>query len=143
MGLLRANLIQEALRVRNWACVSNSFMQHATQYSNLSIEKISQFLQQYPEIAQYLPDAIEIPRLPKEYLANVAYTVIKKPFADWVKAQINARNEKIITDQQLEVELDPELVEAFNASTHVSSKKSSENPPEDFGHLIDGIEKET
>ena len=65
---------------------------------------------------------IEIPRLPKEYLANIAYSVVKQPFSDWVKKQINLRNQKITTEQQLNIELDPELAAAFNNSTAVSSK---------------------
>ena len=65
---------------------------------------------------------IEIPRLPKDFLANVAFTVVGKPFGDWVKSQIEARNQKIIIERQLNIDLDPELAAAFNASTAVSSK---------------------
>jgi hypothetical protein len=47
---------------------------------------------------------------------------VKQPFSDWVKKQINVRNQKITTEQQLNIELDPELAAAFNNSTAVSSK---------------------
>ena len=60
-------------------------------------------------MAKWLPDVIEIRRLPKEFLANVAYTVIGQPFADWVRQQIEIRNEKLAVDQQIHIELDPEL----------------------------------
>ena len=73
-------------------------------------------------MAQWLPDLAEIPRLPKEFLANISYTVVGKQFSDWVKQQIEARNEKITIEKQLNIDLDPELAAAFNASTAVSSK---------------------
>ena len=73
-------------------------------------------------MAQWLPDLVEIPRLPKEFLANISYTVVGKSFSDWVKQQIEARNEKITVEKQLNIDLDPELAAAFNASTAVSSK---------------------
>ena len=65
---------------------------------------------------------IEIPRLPKDFIANVAFTVLGKPFGDWVKGQIELRNYKITTEKQLNIDMDPELAAAFNASTAVSSK---------------------
>ena len=82
---------------------------------------MSEFLQNHQQIADWLPEMIEIPRLPKDYLANVAFTVVGKPFGDWVKEQIEERNLKITTDKQLNIELDPELAAAFNASTAVST----------------------
>lgn len=83
---------------------------------------MSDFLQDHLEVANWLPDLIEIPRLPKEFLANVAFTVIGDPFGQWVKQQIEARNQKLTTEKQLNIDLDPELAAAFNASTAVSSK---------------------
>ena len=83
---------------------------------------MSSFLQNHQQVGDWLPDMIEIPRLPKEYIANVAFTVLGKPFGDWVKGQIELRNYKITTDKQLNIDLDPELAAAFNASTAVSSK---------------------
>jgi hypothetical protein len=64
---------------------------------------------------------IEIPRLPKEFLANVAFTVVGKPFGTWVKQQIEDRNQRLTIDKQLNIELDPELAAAFNSSTAIST----------------------
>ena len=83
---------------------------------------MSSFLQNHQQVGDWLPDMIEIPRLPKEYIANVAFTVLGKPFGDWVKGQIELRNYKITTEKQLNIDMDPELAAAFNASTAVSSK---------------------
>jgi hypothetical protein len=59
--------------------IKNTEVKHISvpQYEGLGIKEMSQFLQGHVDIVNYLPDMIEIPRLPKEYLANVAYTVVK------------------------------------------------------------------
>ena len=73
-------------------------------------------------MAQWLPDLREVPRLPKEFLCNIAYSVIGKPFGEFVRQRIEERNSKITVERQLNIELDAELATAFNASTAVSSK---------------------
>ena len=83
---------------------------------------MSNFLQDHQHVGDWLPDMIEIPRLPKDFIANVAFTVLGKPFGDWVKGQIELRNYKITTEKQLNIDMDPELAAAFNASTAVSSE---------------------
>ena len=42
-------------------------VRHVTipQYENLTIEAISNFVTQYGEVEDYLPDVIEIPKIPK------------------------------------------------------------------------------
>ena len=52
----------------------------------------------------------------------MAYTVIGRPFGEFVRQRIQERNEKITVERQLNIEMDPELAAAFNASTAVSSK---------------------
>lgn len=53
----------------------------------------------------------------------MAFTVVKKPFGTWVKQQIEDRNQRLTVDKQLNIELDPELAAAFNASTAISTQK--------------------
>ena len=93
-------------------------------YEGLGVNDICDFLQSHQHVARYLPDLSEIRRLPKEFLANVSYTAIGKPFGDWVRQQIETRNQKLAIDRQLNIELDPELAQAFHASTAISSKFS-------------------
>ena len=68
---------------------------------------------QQPDIGDWFPDMIEIGRLPKEFIGNVAFTIIGKPFGDWLKAQIEARNRKVLIDRQNEIQMDPEMAAAF------------------------------
>ena len=70
----------------------------------------------------YLPEAREIPKLPKQWIANVCATVLKDTFTNWVKARIKERNDKIMVKKGLAIDLDPEIAAAFHASTKTSSK---------------------
>ena len=91
-------------------------------YEGMGIKEICNFLMQHQHIAEWLPDLREIPRLPKEYLGNIAFTVLGDTFGDWVKAQIEARNTKVLVERNNNIEMDPEMAAAFNQSTAVSSK---------------------
>ena len=61
-------------------------------------------------------------RLPKQWICNVAATVIGQPFRDWVKDQINNRNQSLAVTKNLFVDMDPDIYQAFANSTAVSSK---------------------
>ena len=104
--------------------IKNDQVHHITipQYEGLGIKEICNFLMKHPSIGEWLPDMIVVPRLPKEFLGNVAFTVLGDVFGDWVKQQIESRNEKVLVERNNAIEMDPEMAEAFNRSTAVSSK---------------------
>ena len=56
----------------------------------------------------------------KQWIANVIHSVLKKTFSDWVKQQVEKRNEELIVDRGLTIEMDPEVAAAFEASTKTS-----------------------
>ena len=60
--------------------------------------------------------------MPKQWLINVAYSGIGDDFSVWAQKQINARNAKVTKEKNMMVNIDPEVLAAFNASTHVSRK---------------------
>ena len=60
-----------------------------------------------------------------QWIANVCYSVIKQDFADFVRNQIEARNEYVANKQHLAVDVDPEILAIINASTAVSTQKGS------------------
>ena len=64
----------------------------------------------------------EVQKLPRAYLANVIYTLVGKPFADWVTRGIEARNAKMKLKNDLLVEMDPEIARIFQTSSSVSGK---------------------
>ena len=77
----------------------------------------------YPEVKERLPvEEKEWNLLPRQYLANLIYTVVGQPFQDWVDVKIQERNEKVVKEQNMLIELDPEIAAVFKASTAVSCK---------------------
>ena len=52
----------------------------------------------------------------------MTYTLVGRPFADWVQTKMETRNEKLIAKRDMAIMMDPDILRAFQASTHVSSK---------------------
>ena len=69
-----------------------------------------------------LPVEAEIKKLPRQYIANVIYTLVGDPFYQWVQLKINERNEKVKQQMNINIQMDPRVAEAFRNSTAVSSK---------------------
>ena len=67
-----------------------------------------------------LPDAKDIPRLPRSWLLSAIFTVVGKPFADWVDSRVTERNKARVVEKNMMIDLDPEVAKAFHESTHVS-----------------------
>ena len=67
-------------------------------------------------------EAREIDKLPRQYITNVIYTLVGKPFALWVDQRVEDRHRKIAEDRDLNIELDPEIASIFQASNAVSGK---------------------
>ena len=53
----------------------------------MGVKEIRHFLDQYhPEVYHYLPEpSIELPKVPKQWLANVCATILEEKFSKWVK----------------------------------------------------------
>ena len=65
-------------------------------------------------------------QLPKRSIpVNVIFTVVGKPFQDWINGVSELRNSKIIEDQNLDIQMDSEIFKIFQASTAVSTKKGN------------------
>ena len=96
------------------------------QFKTLSIKEIRKFIDEHPmceTILRYFPtDNKEWEKLPRQYVANVAYTVIGQEFQDWMLDRVEQRNEKVKNEKDMLVELDPEILAIFQASTAVSGK---------------------
>ena len=69
-----------------------------------------------------MPIQRELHKISREWIYNVIATVLGDVFTDWVKDLIDDRNEDIRDKRKLDIELDPDVAEAFRASTAVSSK---------------------
>ena len=63
------------------------------QYTDLKIETMLTLAEQYPDVMKALPDLKrEREKLPRDYIANVLYTLLGDTFKQWVEARIEARN---------------------------------------------------
>ena len=47
---------------------------------------------------------------------------MKNKFTDWLTRNINKRNEKVVEKNEMNIEMDKDVYDAFMASTAVSSK---------------------
>ena len=91
-------------------------------YEELTVKKMLAFAFEKPGVRDYFPEDKEIEKLPREWICNVLHSVIGKPFKDWVKERVDARNQEVKVKADGEMSLDPRVAKAFRSSTHVSSK---------------------
>ena len=54
-------------------------------YENLSIERILETARKNPRINDYLPEDRDMHKVPRQWLINVAYTILGAPFKAWVE----------------------------------------------------------
>jgi len=107
---------------KNYIAAENVAYLHMPHYEGLRTADILEFIKPYDEVWKCLPVDQEILKVPKQWLINVAYSGIGDDFSMWVKKQINARNAKVTKEKNMMVDIDPEVLAAFQASSHVSRK---------------------
>jgi len=76
-------------------------------YEELTMEQIIEKFGDNEAFMKHLPDRKEIYKLPRQWLVNVAYTVIGAEFEQWMRAKINERNQKMAESKDLMVAVDP------------------------------------
>ena len=69
-------------------------------------------------------------KLPRAYIANVIFTIVGAPFKAWIDGVCDRRNQKLVEEQNLTIDMDPDIYKAFMASHHVSVQNGSS------GHLM-------
>lgn len=95
---------------------------YAPQYETITIAKIFQEINKtWPEVLKYMPDFRDQGKLPKQYVINACFTIVGAPFQIWVNEKIKERNEKVETKNDLIISMDPQIAQAFNNSTMIST----------------------
>ena len=107
---------------KNYIAAENVAYLHLPHYEDFRTSDILEFIKPYGEVWKCLPVDKEIPKAPKQWLINVAYSGIGDDFSVWVKKKVEARNAKVTKEKNLMVDMDPEILAAFQASTHISRK---------------------
>ena len=77
------------------------------QYEGLNVQDVLKNIGMKDGFRLYMPVIKEIPKLPKQFIINVAYSIIGEPFAKWVRGQIEARNLKVTKQKDLLIAMDP------------------------------------
>ena len=55
----------------------------------MAIHDLMDFAMQYDDVMAALPMVeIELKKLPRQYIANIIYTIVGKPFDDWIDARV-------------------------------------------------------
>ena len=78
-------------------------------FEGLYLEDLMKFAKTFNggEIMMAFPEVDkEIKMLPREYVGNVIQTIAKVSFTQWVKARVDARNDKVAKDRELAIEMD-------------------------------------
>ncbi len=91
-------------------------MIYCPQYEGINIKTMLQESAKYPQVAYYLPEAKELDKLPRQWLANLIFTIAGEPFATWVDDQIKRRNSKIVLNDNKEIAMDADVYAAFMSS---------------------------
>ena len=91
-------------------------------FEGLTVDDFLEYAGQHGRVMDYFPPQKEIPKLPRQWIINVIYTLIGAPFSDWVAQRIQARNEKIKNEKNLTISMDPDIAAAFRNSHTVSGK---------------------
>ena len=88
--------------------------------------KIIDFLAQFEAMHLFMPsEQHEINKLPRAWVINVGATVVGQPFVDWVSKRIATRNEEMAKDRNLLIKMDPQLAQAFQRSTAISTSNGN------------------
>jgi len=85
-------------------------------FEGLSIEEMLDFAKGHDNGKALLALPLtekETLKLPREYIGNIIYTINGAPFQNWVNSKIVARNQKITTDRDLSINMDPEIAKLF------------------------------
>ena len=74
--------------------IKSAFAKHLTvpHFEGLTVEDILEFSTRYPKVADYFPPAKEMPKLPRQWIINVIYTIIGADLERWVADRIDVRN---------------------------------------------------
>jgi len=72
-------------------------------------------------VEAYLPDAKEHAQLPRQWIINIVFTVGGDDFGLWAQQQQDNRNNKMAADNNLLIDIDPEIKRVLDQSKFISS----------------------
>ena len=76
-----------------------------------------------PTYSWTISDEKDIKHLPKQWLVNIIYACCGDAFTQFIHSQVVARNQKIATKNDMFINVDPTIANAFNSTNQVSTSK--------------------
>ena len=109
-------------------------LKHLTvpQYEGLYIKHILEKIGMKDNFRLYMPVIKEILRLPKQFIINVAYSIIGDPFKVWIMEMVTERNQKVTKEKDMLIAMDPAVFHAYQNSTAISRKYHSHSHSHEF-----------
>ena len=90
-------------------------------FEHLTVKKFLEYARQYLEVMRALPTVRhEREKIHRQYIINVIYTIVGAPFSQWVNSIVEQRHAEIKEKGNMNIEMDPQVSAAFQASTAVS-----------------------
>ena len=94
----------------------------APNYEGLAISDFLAKAEGYAVMKQYLPEKRDIHRLPRNFIVNLLYTLIGDEIKHFVKGIVEIRNQAVVENQRMALELDDDIRRAFEVSTTVTCR---------------------
>ena len=63
-----------------------------------------------------MPEGPDLTKMNRQWIYNIVYTVVGQPIQDYVTYKVNERNFKVSEKNKLNLELDPEVFNAYQRS---------------------------
>ena len=74
-------------------------------------------------------------RLPRQWIINVAFSILGEEFHQWAKDRVFDRDHKVAKTHNLFIDLDPKIAKIFADCTHTSCKYSTRQLFPHFLHV--------
>lgn len=67
------------------------------------------FAKNYPQVAEYFPVENELKKLSRNYIGCIIFSIVGKPFEDFINSKIEERNRKVKEEKNLMIEMHPTI----------------------------------
>ena len=82
-------------------CIKQDGVKHIVvpQYDSLELKKVLSRWGAHEAFIAHMPDPRELPKLPRDWILNIAHTVIGDEFGNWILQQVEERNAKMAIER--------------------------------------------
>ena len=96
-------------------------------YDNLTLAHVGEFMKQYPEIYEWLPEVKDWSKCEKKYFCVICNTVKHTEFQKWYTDRQNERDEYLAKKRGQMIKMKRSTYKAIEKSKHVSGKYNKQH----------------